>query len=554
MRRMLSTVLAADVAGYSRLMQANSDSTLAALMRLRADVLRPVVAARHGRIVKSMGDGWLAVFSTAVEAVECAMQVQDRLAADPVVRLRMGLHLGDVTEAEEDVFGDAVNVASRLQALAEPGAVAVSEPVYVSLDGTLRPSFEDAGLRRLRHIARPLRVFVRGGAVAGGSEERTSSDFPRVAIRPVSTADPRPALRDLAEALTGDLMTCLGGTQWVRARITAEPEPGAYVLTGALRARGDRVRLDMALDAPDGFRVWSDRHDGSLGDSFEWQDRTTSAVATLAFRRMLGHAARGIEATPRAERTAQQWALLALIRGGADGESHRRALVCLEEAIRLAPDWGYVHALALAVLMGGVSLGLARFLEPWLGRQAAWMDRVEALEPPVAAGRIMLAFARLVRTRDPDSVQANVRAQLQGLPFEPDVLIWAGYIHLYTGDPEAALACFERFGKGVVLDAYLASVRAGAAGAMLQLGRFAEAAALAEEAARINPLYPSPLRIAAAAHASLGRADRARAALAALDRLSPNETIGAFRANSGYCDTPATRRYFEALKLAGMPD
>jgi adenylate cyclase len=240
------------------------------------------------------------------------------------------------------------------------------------------------------------------------------------------------------------------------------------------------------------------------------------ALATGIFRRLIADVGRELDTTPRALRTAEQWALLAIINGGADGERHRRALDCLAEAIRLAPCWGYVHGLALAVLMGAVSLGLSGHVEPYLAQQAEWAARVEALEPAVSLGRIMLAFARLVRSRDPKSVRADVRAQLQGLPFEPDLLIWAGYIHLFIGEPVAALDCFNRFGRCVKLDAYIPAVRSGAAGALVQLGRFEEAIARADEALRLNPLAPSPHRAKAAACGWLRRAEEAALALEGL--------------------------------------
>jgi tetratricopeptide (TPR) repeat protein len=335
--------------------------------------------------------------------------------------------------------------------------------------------------------------------------------------------------------------------------VRLDPRPGSYVLSSRLRALGDRIRYEAALDAPDGERLWSEKCDGSLSDGFDWQDETASAVATLAFRRILIHSARNLEAVPPHARSAEQWATLALIRGSADGESHRRALDCLWEAIGKAPDWGYAYALALAVAMGGQSLGHVEHIRPYLKHVDHWIERVEALEPEVSPSRIMLAFARLVRTKDPMEVRGALRSLLQGLPFEPDVLIWAGYCRLYIGEPEAALECFEKFQKGVVLDAYAPAVRAGAAGALLQMGRFEEALEAAEQALRINPLYPSPLRIAAAALAHLGRETEAQAMVARLLTVAPQESLSDLRARSGYCETPAVQLYFEGLARAGLP-
>jgi tetratricopeptide (TPR) repeat protein len=151
-------------------------------------------------------------------------------------------------------------------------------------------------------------------------------------------------------------------------------------------------------------------------------------------------------------------------------------------------------------------------------------------------------------------VRGALRSLLQGLPFEPDVLIWAGYCRLYIGEPEAALECFEKFDKGVVLDAYVPAVRAGAAGALLQMGRFEAALAKAQEALRDNALYPSPMRIGAAALAHLGRRDEAAAMIRRLLELSPDETLSGLKARSGYCATPATQLYFDGLARAGLPE
>ena len=158
MRRKLLAVLAADVTAYSRLMESDAEGTLAALLRMRAEVFGPTVASRRGRIVKSMGDGWLVEFVSAADAAAAALLVQDELAARGGLRLRIGVHVGDVTHADEDLFGDGVNVAARLEALCEPGGVAISDAVWSSLDGTLRPSFDDGGERTLKNIARPLRI------------------------------------------------------------------------------------------------------------------------------------------------------------------------------------------------------------------------------------------------------------------------------------------------------------------------------------------------------------------------------------------------------------
>lgn len=193
MRRNLTAVLAADVAGYSRLMSEDADATLATLRRLRTEILGPVVAARRGRVIKSMGDGWIVTFDAVTDAVECAMQAQDRLKIDGGMQMRVGIHIGDVAEADGDVFGDGVNVAARLQEIAEPGSVVVSDAVFSMLDGTQQPSFRDVGERVLKNIPRPVRVWLSAGGSSsdptGMSNDAQPSDDARPKIRFVTTDD-----------------------------------------------------------------------------------------------------------------------------------------------------------------------------------------------------------------------------------------------------------------------------------------------------------------------------------------------------------------------------
>jgi len=166
MERRLAAILAADIADYSRIVGDDEVGALAALRSFRAEVFGPTVAGHHGKIVKSMGDGWLVEFGSAVEAVNCAIQIQDRVSGHELLALRIGVHIGDVVHEEEDIFGDGVNVAARLEAWADPGGIAISDPAYSSLDGTLTPSFDDAGRQELKNIARPLRIWTKSAPLA----------------------------------------------------------------------------------------------------------------------------------------------------------------------------------------------------------------------------------------------------------------------------------------------------------------------------------------------------------------------------------------------------
>ena len=274
MQRSLAAVLVADVAGYSELMGDNTEATLSALKRLRSEVFRPAVASRSGRVVKSMGDGWIVLFSAAADAASCALQIQELLASDvsrgaPKMLLRLGLHLGDVFEDDEDVFGDGVNVAARLEELARPGTIAISDAVFGSLDGTLRPSFDDAGEMQIKNISKPIRVWTGGSPSHVPYQGIAKADRPQIVIQPVQTSDARAEVIELADALTGDVLTYLGATHWLSVT-TGAVNDRAYALTMRLRASGARLRLEIRLVGPAGLELWSGKIDGVMDDAFDW--------------------------------------------------------------------------------------------------------------------------------------------------------------------------------------------------------------------------------------------------------------------------------------------
>ncbi len=159
MERRLAAILAADVAGYSRLMGEDGAGTLGALRQLRTEILAPAVNGHRGKVVKSMGDGWLVEFASVIDAVTCAIELQERLTGHDIIKLRVGVHLGDITHEEEDIFGDGVNIAARLQEIAEPGGIVISDMARRSIDGKLAAAFVDLGAQDLKNIAEPITVY-----------------------------------------------------------------------------------------------------------------------------------------------------------------------------------------------------------------------------------------------------------------------------------------------------------------------------------------------------------------------------------------------------------
>ena len=230
-------ILAADVVGYSGLMESDSEGTISAIERLRQDVLEPTIAAKRGQIAKSMGDGWLATFPTVSGAVESALQIQDRLNAADHISIRIGVHLGDITESESDIFGEGINIAARLQECVDPGAVAISGTVHDLLDATFRSSFDDAGSRNLKNISAPVRIWSRGGDVSATALSFTDFGLPTLAITPFKTTDERAEVREIAAALTGDLVTYLDSVGWMAAKVSSGESNATYSLETRLGTR-----------------------------------------------------------------------------------------------------------------------------------------------------------------------------------------------------------------------------------------------------------------------------------------------------------------------------
>src|SRR5262249_2723268 len=301
--RRLAAILAADVAGYGRMMHDDETGTLAALNRIWRETFNPAVAERRGRIVKTMGDGALVEFASAVDAVECAVAVQRAMAernrgADRPIAFRIGINLGDVVVEGDDIFGDGVNVAVRLESQAPPGGIPVSDFVHSQARGKAGVEFRDVGEVRLKNIDRPLRAWR-----WGGDDARTRSrlgeqrDKPSIAVLPFAVMSQDPDQHFFADGLVDDILTTLSKLSGltviarnssfvykgraVDVREVARELNVRYVLEGSVRKSADRVRITTQLiDATTGAHVWAERFDRAIGDIFAVQDEITLRLAT----------------------------------------------------------------------------------------------------------------------------------------------------------------------------------------------------------------------------------------------------------------------------------
>jgi adenylate cyclase len=317
--RRLAAILAADVAGYSRLMGADEEGTLERLKAIRRELADPKIKEHHGRIVKTTGDGLLLEFGSVVDAVRCAVEVQRELTQrnadvppDRRIELRMGINVGDIIKDGRDIYGDGVNVAARLEALAEPGGICVSRVVRDQVRDKLDFAFEDMGEQSVKNITRPVRVHrvvLRTPSDSSNTVMGTGTkpslalpDKPSIAVLPFQNMSGDPEQEYFADGMVEEIITALSRIRWlfVIARNSSLTYKGQaidvkqvgrelgvrYVLEGSVRKAGERVRITgQLIDAVTGTHLWADRFDGTLEDIFELQDKVALSVAGVTNQR-----------------------------------------------------------------------------------------------------------------------------------------------------------------------------------------------------------------------------------------------------------------------------
>ena len=370
--RRLTAILAADVAGYSRLMGADEEGTHERLKAHRRDLVDPKIAEHNGRIVKTTGDGMLVEFPSVVDAVRCAVGVQRGMAErneaippEKRIEFRVGINLGDVIAEGEDIFGDGVNVAARLEALAEPGGVFISNTVYDHVRDRLSFGFEDLGEQSVKNIARPVRVYrVRENPASPAKGPGPASpqplpvpDKPSIAVLPFANMSGDPEQEYFADGMVEEIITALSRVRWffVIARNSSFTYKGQaidvkqvgrelgvrYVLQGSVRKAGTRVRITgQLIDALSGTHLWADRFDGSLEDVFDLQDTVASSVAGVIEPALRAAETARSAGRPTNDLTAYDLYLRAYALVWSSARQSPQALRLMEQTIERDPHYG----------------------------------------------------------------------------------------------------------------------------------------------------------------------------------------------------------------------
>lgn len=554
MNRRLAAILAADVVGYSAMMADDEAGTIDSLRRLRRELFQPAVAGHRGKVVKSLGDGWLVEFSSAVDAVSCALQVQTGLDSDPKIKVRIGIHIGDITHEDEDIYGDGVNVAARLEAAAEPGAILVSDAVFGSLDGTLKPLFDDYGLQPLKNLPRPVQTWARRIASLDESTQSKQRVFKqRLAVVPVTTSDRRPEVKELAAALTNDFMLYLAGPRWLEVAITERRAHQSYSLSAHLRTRSDRLRLEISLSGPDGKNLWGDKIDGLLEEDFDWQDDTATKISSSVVAIIEDLEKNRLDALPEDEQTAETWMLRALLDVMVERAGCYRIVAACKEVIARDPGWGRPYSYGLIVYSTMAMNGWRDERDDLICDPDHWFERAIALSgPDDPSGMVNLAFLQHRRSPDLAMFRHRINNVLRHEPTNHTALILSSIVFAFEGEPALGL----EFGQRAVRYSGQSKVGAGSYGSMaaasIQLDQYEIAAEYGARAIEVNPNASISLWCGAAAFAASGRQEQAQETIAKLMKIAPSISIRGLSKN--FANTSGIRQFLDCLRFAGMPE
>ena len=535
--RRLAAILAADVAGYSRLMGADEEGTLERLKALRSELFDPKFAEHRGRIVKTTGDGMLVEFASVVDAVRCAVEVQQAMserdtdvAADSRIELRIGINLGDVIVEGDDLYGDGVNIAARIEALADPGGVFVSNTVHDQVRDRLPFAFEDLGEQQVENIARPVRVYrVRDtdkSALAPAPTVLALPDKPSIAVLPFANMSGDPEQEYFADGMVEEIITALSRIRWlfVIARASSftykgqaidvkqvGPELGVrYVLEGSVRKAGGRVRITAQLiDATNGAHLWADRFDGLLDDVFELQDKVAASVAGVIEPALQAAETARSAGRPTNDLTAYDLYLRSYAMVLSSTRQTPEALRLMEQAIARDPHYG--PALAWAAFCCHRLLLDDRSEDPGADRLKGADFARRALEAAGDDAGVLAnaAFALAYFGEDIGAMMALVDRALalnpnyaRGWHLSGVLRLWAGQSDVAIEHMEAALRLSPRARVGSSLSLI--------GHALFLSRRFDEAVPKLLLAIQDDPSFPSPYRTLAACYAHMGRLDDAR--------------------------------------------
>jgi TolB-like protein/class 3 adenylate cyclase/Tfp pilus assembly protein PilF len=582
--RRLAAVLAADVAGYSRLMGRDEEGTLAQLKSFRKALVDPAISEHRGRIVKTTGDGMLVEFASAVDAARCAIEVQrgmaERNAEVPQelrIEFRIGVHVGDIIIDENDIFGDGVNIAARLEGIGEPGGVCVSDDAHRQIRGKVDIPFDDMGSQTLKNIVEPMRVW--SARLAGNTPSSAKSaaavqplalpDKPSIAVLPFQNMSGDPEQEYFADGMVEEITTALSRFHWlfVIARTSTFSYKGRavdvkqvsrelgvrYVLEGSVRKAGNRVRITgQLIDAITGAHLWADRFEGYLENIFELQDQVASGVVGAIDPKLLEAEMARVKRKPpanldaydcflRASDYVYQWT----------NESTEAALRLFYRAIELDPNYAQAHAFALqCYVWRNTARGLTdeeRRETARLAREAVRLGKDDAFS---------LSWAGFSLAMNVGELENGAALLDRALALNPNLArSWnlSGWVRVFLNQPEIAIEHLERAMRLSPLDLAFHAMETATASAHLRADRYDEASHWAEKALRDQPNSADAAQVLAISCVLGGDLERAQRAMRRLLQIAPGRRISN-RARVHFVSPERQALIENALRKAGMPE
>ena len=584
--RRLAAILAADVAGYSRLMGADEEGTHERLKAHLRELVDPRIAEHRGRIVKNTGDGFLAEFASVVDAVRCAVEIQRGMAerepevlGDRRLRFRIGINLGDVIAEEHDIFGDGVNVAARLGALAEPGGICVSRVVRDQVRDRLDYTFVDLGEQSVKNIARPVRVYRVRDAVVPAEEPGLTTpqplplpDKPSISVLPFQNMTGDAEQDYFVDGIVEEITTAISRLPWlfVIARNSSFTYKGRsvdvkqvarelgvrYVLEGSVRKAADRVRITgQLIDTTTGAHIWADRFNGALDDIFQLQDHVASSVVGAIEPKLRLSEIQRATRKPTESLDAYDLYLRALAQLHKYTEAGlRETITLLSQALAIDPYYTPPAALIgrcriFQRVQGWGPLSETAVEEGlWLARRVIELSK----DDPEALWMAATTLSRFAGEHD--TAASIIDRSLTLNPNSAHAWMASGQVSCYRNLPDRAIEALQRAMRLSPLDP-LGFLLAGAlAFAYLVAGRYEDALEWADRSLRELPRYSPSVRIAVASCAQLGRIEKARYWLERLRELQPGLTIAGYKAFAVYYPSAVVAAFVEGFRKAGMPE
>ncbi|MES0039003.1 adenylate/guanylate cyclase domain-containing protein [Mesorhizobium sp. M0046] len=573
MEQRLAAILAADMAGYSRLMEADESGTLARLRTHRIELVDPAIAKNKGRIIKTTGDGMLVEFQSVTDAVKCAVEIQQRMKRrnsdvpqERRIEFRIGINLGDIIFDDDDIFGDGVNIASRIEQLADVGGICVTAAVATQIADRLEIAMEDLGEKTLKNISRPVRLYRVGfdGPVLPQVEAKRSISKPSIVVLPFSNMSGDPEQEFFADGLTEDIITELSRhhelfvisrnssfvykNRAVNVREVAEKLDVQYLVEGSVRKIGDRVRVTVQLiDTANDAHIWADKYDRKLDDIFAIQDEVTAAIAATLPGRVEAAQRDQLARAKPANMAAYECVLAAkVLHHRSTIADNERAQTLIERAVTLDPDYAHAHAWRACIL------GQA-WVHNWCeDRDAVWNNIKAALDRALALDNNDADVHRILAAVNVNNNELTTARyhQERALALNPNydlVVVQQGELLTWLGRPEEGI---EWIRKAMQLNPHhperFWSHLGKAHFAARQYGEAIEAFM------HLSTMDSAQHAFAAACYGWLGDEIAAAAHLSKIRTLDPQFDLDSFIATLHYAQESDVQHVREGLLKAGI--